>query len=99
MTVDRILRFFKHLFEGVSVRTFVRVSGYKAPQAQGISRACRGWKWLRDPCLSVNHSYRRSIEQVFGPVGQAASQKLSEAAGRQEIDTAGRGLTEVWRIR
>jgi hypothetical protein len=38
---------------------------------------------LRNGRLSVNHSYRRSIEQVFGPVEQAALQKLSEAADRQ----------------
>jgi hypothetical protein len=41
-TVDRILRLFKHLFEGVSVRTFVRVSGYRA---SGGGNFC-GVSWL-----------------------------------------------------
>jgi hypothetical protein len=48
-TVDRILRFFKHLFEGVSVRTFVRVSGYRAPAAGNFY----GVSWLEIVALRV----------------------------------------------
>ena len=46
MTVDRILRFFKHLFEGVSVRMFVRVSGYKARAGCFGVRNFLGASWL-----------------------------------------------------
>jgi hypothetical protein len=48
-TVDRILRFFKHLFEGVSVRTFVRVSGYRPSPAGNFY----GVSWLEIVALRV----------------------------------------------
>jgi hypothetical protein len=79
-TVDRILRFFKHLFEGVSLHASVRRAGYGSRDDGDFSwLALRNW--LRTGGSSVNHSYRRSIEQVFGSLGCGSDSRPAETVG------------------